>query len=1007
MAQSDLTSTWQRLRRCLLPLGLRLGYSREDSEDLLQDSVTRSLAQLPALRHEGAFYSYVKKTFLHLCSERAKEHEIDLVPLEKLGPDEVYMKGVLPTLKVELSFAFVHQLILRTTHPKRKEVARRFYLEHQKVREIAAQLQMKESTVCSHLYRFRVDATDMTGDWDEVTDGLYPYGFLIFLVLFACEAKDPVLHEISLECGVDELKAGTTLVKPNFQREAKGVYERGGSYWPATRTSFGCYVVPREAKKLVIQDHPVPLHYSLDPSSKKVLYKLRAEDLTISDKNRLTSCSDQVVYGKEIKYLESDWQVSGDFLHTDYEWRREGEGVFFARFPEENLPEGDYELLIKNRLVFSEEIISPSKCVLTIDRTPPLIRLPKGPQDVREWDRDLVLEPHLKEVIYCQSPLQEKEGESGCERVEDLANLRPQKPGAYQVRVEAEDQAGSRSSSEGQVELFDREAIQTGLQSVNVLTEKLLSSSARSYRQKLQNALEEFFEAGGPFSDLIPRELYQGFLEGIPKHRLVKGIHLESSFRKVDHSHSGEFLVSSEEGAVHLGKHLEIIKWLSKRERLFFLPDGGRVAVHLDQKIVVQRGKEVQVISLPKPMKEALFSAEGEMGVLWTRKGELWRVDLKNTSQPLVKLARLERRLWNQPLVLDSKGSQLSTFLIEGKGSEHWVSVYQNLLVGQERLSFPIWEATLPEKLWVFSEGAALSGDRGEVQFLIPRGEKKPRAFKGQVGPYGFSQIIYDPPRIEWRLGLAEGSGECGEFLVCGDQLGEVREAPLVTQDFSRDGELIYQIFGEGSGPYVLSALSLPGERAVDLVIDQIPTDVYYEKEQSLLTLFFTSGVIEQFLLFPPLAAFQRASAHLKAELTQGGAKFASLSRCPFEEEPFDWSEGRAFVCFGDDESALVEKIPTGFRLSLFQGEETVLTEEFSDVVGLLALPEGGGVLVCETTLHYFKRGQLAEALLLPKGLRIHRVVSGQGVASSGYGELLIPLSLKGMRLFYAGTGIP
>ncbi len=134
-------------------LALRITRSREDAEDVAQESFVRAWLALPRFRGESAFGTWLHRIVARRALDRAATLQV-----RRARETEVESVGELPaapgrTHDVALARR-LERLMARLTPPQRAAVTL-FYFEDRPVEEIALVLGSPENTVKTHLSRAR------------------------------------------------------------------------------------------------------------------------------------------------------------------------------------------------------------------------------------------------------------------------------------------------------------------------------------------------------------------------------------------------------------------------------------------------------------------------------------------------------------------------------------------------------------------------------------------------------------------------------------------------------------------------------------------------------------------------------------------------------------------------------------------------------------------------------------------------------------------------------------
>lgn len=154
--QTQFEAIYKDHRELIIAIGRSFRLSQVDVDDLVQDVFIKIFKYINTLREPKAIRGWIKTTTRNLCLEKLKEphsrqKHVALefeVPVQALDQFEAY--------HIELATSLVRDLIDSFDHPLRQLIARKFYIEGQKVGNIAEELNLKQNTVLSHLRRFRL-----------------------------------------------------------------------------------------------------------------------------------------------------------------------------------------------------------------------------------------------------------------------------------------------------------------------------------------------------------------------------------------------------------------------------------------------------------------------------------------------------------------------------------------------------------------------------------------------------------------------------------------------------------------------------------------------------------------------------------------------------------------------------------------------------------------------------------------------------------------------------------
>ena len=138
------------------------------ADDLIQETFLQVWKSLSSLRDPQAFKGWVVTIARNKCIRALQKQrdEVSVSPTDRMsdedGPAEVVLVAddIHTSLHLEQSVTLIRGLIEAHEGEPRATVARMFYLEQIPTDTIAARLDMKPSTVRSHLRRFRLIITE-------------------------------------------------------------------------------------------------------------------------------------------------------------------------------------------------------------------------------------------------------------------------------------------------------------------------------------------------------------------------------------------------------------------------------------------------------------------------------------------------------------------------------------------------------------------------------------------------------------------------------------------------------------------------------------------------------------------------------------------------------------------------------------------------------------------------------------------------------------------------------
>lgn len=134
------------------------------ADDILQDTFIQAWQNLSSLRDPKAFRGWLVTIARNNCLKTIKKRKptISIAGTDDLSSESEEAEIVLIADDIHASLHFEHSIeLLRELidHHKgepRATVAKLFYLENKAIKEIMAELDMKQNTVLSHLRRFRL-----------------------------------------------------------------------------------------------------------------------------------------------------------------------------------------------------------------------------------------------------------------------------------------------------------------------------------------------------------------------------------------------------------------------------------------------------------------------------------------------------------------------------------------------------------------------------------------------------------------------------------------------------------------------------------------------------------------------------------------------------------------------------------------------------------------------------------------------------------------------------------
>lgn len=157
--ESAFRSLYERYRESIFGLAYHYTNSREDAEDILQETFVKAFRHLDSFRNEteGAFKAWISRicvnTAINLLRKRKRKGSIPYISLSVLKKDPMDQH---PTpdrrMEVKNSHEFIKKALDRLT-VKQRVIFDMRYTQHHDIKTIAQMLNTSESTVKTQLFR--------------------------------------------------------------------------------------------------------------------------------------------------------------------------------------------------------------------------------------------------------------------------------------------------------------------------------------------------------------------------------------------------------------------------------------------------------------------------------------------------------------------------------------------------------------------------------------------------------------------------------------------------------------------------------------------------------------------------------------------------------------------------------------------------------------------------------------------------------------------------------------
>ena len=163
-ALADFETLYRRHYRAVRATVSGFNLPRGAVDDVIQDTFISAWENLTSLKDPRAFSGWLMTIARNRALQelRRTKKTVSVAATDDLGEDAAGQEIVLVADDVAASLHWEHSVELMRelieTHKgePRATVARLFYLEKRSVKEICAQLGLKQNTVLSHLHRFRL-----------------------------------------------------------------------------------------------------------------------------------------------------------------------------------------------------------------------------------------------------------------------------------------------------------------------------------------------------------------------------------------------------------------------------------------------------------------------------------------------------------------------------------------------------------------------------------------------------------------------------------------------------------------------------------------------------------------------------------------------------------------------------------------------------------------------------------------------------------------------------------
>ena len=138
-------------------------FTNGTADDLIQDTFIQAWKNLSSLKDEKAFGGWLMTIARNNCLHaiRKTKKTIPIGGTDSTNDDDSYdmvlvADDVMSSIHFEQSIALLNELIDSHQGEPRATIARMFYQDRKSVKEIAADLGIKQNTILSHLRRFRL-----------------------------------------------------------------------------------------------------------------------------------------------------------------------------------------------------------------------------------------------------------------------------------------------------------------------------------------------------------------------------------------------------------------------------------------------------------------------------------------------------------------------------------------------------------------------------------------------------------------------------------------------------------------------------------------------------------------------------------------------------------------------------------------------------------------------------------------------------------------------------------